>query len=200
MGVQEIVAMIAREADEEAARLVADARTRAATLCEEAESTAQADVRTACDRAEPGIAAAATRRVNAARLRLLERRSAIEASRIEAVMTAAGSTLHEIADGADPSRWKAALERLAIDALETIGPGALIRVRASDATLLATVVATRAGRLEPLTDQAAPAGLWAIAPDQRITVDSTLAARLGRARIRLAEEIGRVLGLAEWSS
>jgi vacuolar-type H+-ATPase subunit E/Vma4 len=195
MGVEEIVQLIEREAAEEAVRLVADADARAATLLEEAEVAARAQVAAACERGEPAIRAEAMRRVNAARLRLLEHRAIAAARRIDAVITTADERLRAIAEGADRRRWAAALERLAIEALEAIGPGAIVRVRVADAPLVAGTVAAGGGRLEPLDGPGVPPGLQATDPAMRIEVDATLAARLGRARTRLAEDMGRALDL-----
>jgi vacuolar-type H+-ATPase subunit E/Vma4 len=197
MGVEEIVRLIERDAADEATQLVDEATVEAAARCDKAEAAARAQVRLACERAEPGIAAAATRRVNAARLRLLERRAEIAAGRIDAVMTAAGETLRAIADGADRRRWGAALDRLAAETIETVGSGAIVQARAADAANVAGRVAAAGGRLERIDDPGAPAGLLVRAPDGRLAVDATLDARLGRARSRLAEDVARALRLEE---
>ena len=195
MGVEEIVRLIEREAADESARLVADATVEAASLVEEAEAAARARVAGACELAEPAIRAEATRRVNAARRRLLERRAGTTAGLIDAVMVEAGAKLDEISSAIDRPRWEAALSRLTVAALDMVGSGAVVRVRAADAPLVAEIIATAGGRLEPLPDPSAPPGVQASSADGRLEVDATLAARLTRARTILAEDLGRALGL-----
>lgn len=195
MSVEDIVRLIEREAADEAVRLVADGRAQAAAIVESAEAAAQARVAAACERAEPAIQGAATRRVNAARLRLLEGRAGTAARQIDDVMLAAEVSLADIADGADGPRWETALSRLAAAALGAVGPGPIVRVRVCDGPLVAAVVEATGGRVEPLADPGAPAGIQAVAADGRIEVDATLRTRLTRARTMLAEDVGKALDL-----
>jgi vacuolar-type H+-ATPase subunit E/Vma4 len=196
MSVEAIVQLIEREAAAEATRIVAEGEARASSLVDDAETAAAERVAAAVERAEPAIRAEATRRVNAARLHLLERRAAETARRIDAVMAAAHDELDVVADATDRRRWAVALESLAAEAMAAVGPGAVVRVRAIDAPLVAGIVAARGGRLEPIEDRDAAPGLRASAPDGRIEVDARLDARLGRARVRLVEDVARTLGLA----
>ena len=54
--------------------------------------------------------------------------------------------LAAIADGADPERWQAALERLAREAIEFVGPDAEVDVRDRDAAALGAVASRRSAR------------------------------------------------------
>jgi vacuolar-type H+-ATPase subunit E/Vma4 len=195
MSVEAIVELIEHEAAEEASRIVADAETRASALVRDAEETARQLVAEAAGKAEPTIRAEATRRVNAARLRLLERRALVTARRIDEVITVAREELIEIANGAGRGRWATALDRLAAESIASVGPGAIVRVRAMDAPHVARAVAAGGGRVDVLEGADAELGIRASAPDGRIEVDATLEARLGRVRSRLAEDIARALGL-----
>src|SRR3990172_3052600 len=116
---------------------------------------ARARAPAACGRAEPAIRAEATRMVNAARLRLLERRAELGAAWVEAVFADAAARLEAVAGGAAQPRRARAPGRL--------GEG----------------------------------GVVARSSDGRIEVDATIAARLERARARLAEPVARILGLAD---
>jgi vacuolar-type H+-ATPase subunit E/Vma4 len=195
MGIQDIVRLIEREATDEADRLVADARAQAASIVEAAEAAAQARVTAACERAEPSIQGEAARRVNAARLHLLEGRAEAAARQIDDVMLAAEAALKDITIAADGRRWEEALSRLTVAAVEAVGPGAIVRVRARDASLVAAVVEAHGGHVEPLTEPDAGPGIRAVAADGRIEVDATLHTRLRRARTMLAEDIGTTLDL-----
>lgn len=193
-----MVRIIAEEADTEAAAIVAAARVRADGLVGEARAAADARLAAALARAEPAIRAEAVRRVNAARLRLLERRAELIAGRTAAVFQLAGERLAEIADGAQPERWRAALGRLAAEAIELAGPGAEVDVRVADAGSIAATVEAAGARLVALgPDRAAGAanpGVVVRSSDGRIEVDATLPARLERARHRLAETVAARLG------
>lgn len=193
-----MVRIIAEEAEAEAAAIVAAARVRADGLLGEARADADARLTAARARAEPAIRAETVRRVNAARLRLLERRAELVAGRTAAVFQRAGERLAEIADGAEPERWRAALGRLAAEAIELAGPGAEVNVRAADAGWVAATVEAAGARLVALgPDPAAgavPPGVVVRSSDGRIEVDATLPARLERARHRLAETVAVRLG------
>src|SRR3970040_1864650 len=80
MSVEAILEQIEAEAAAEATRRLAEARERAPQLIAEAEEHSRAQVAAACGRVEPAIRAEATRMVNAARLRLLERRAELGAA------------------------------------------------------------------------------------------------------------------------
>ncbi len=85
MGVEDIVAVIDREAREEATRIVAEAERRADELIAAAESGVQAQVDAAIERSGPEIRGAAQRRINAVRLSILEERARDDAARLVAV-------------------------------------------------------------------------------------------------------------------
>ncbi len=192
MSVEAILERVEAEAAAEAARLLGDARNRAASRIDEANEAARAHVAAACERAEPEFRAEAARIVNAARLQLLERRAELAAARSAAVFEAAATTLEAIAGGAE-ERWAASLRRLADEAIGLAGPGARVAVRQRDCALLAERAASHGARLEPIDDRNAPAGILARSADGRIEVDATLPTRLERARVSLAESIARTL-------
>ncbi len=197
MSVETIIRVIEAEAAEEAERIVAAARERARALVDEAEAAAAARVRQACARAEPGYRAEAMRLVNAARLRLIEAQAEEAAGLVEAVFRAAGERLAALA--ADPSseRWRRALERLIEEAVQLAGPGAIVRVRPVDAAVAGPIVARLGGRLDDALDEGLAPGVLARSPDGRLEVEATLPARLARARVALAEQVARRLGVAD---
>jgi vacuolar-type H+-ATPase subunit E/Vma4 len=174
MGIEAILAQIEVEAAAESARIGAEARERSAQLVAGAEATATALVEAASERAEPGTRAEATRLVNATRLRLLERRAGLAAAGVEAVFAGAAARLETIVDGRDETRWSRALGRLAEEATALAGTGAVVTIE----------------RHGPA------AGVMARSGDGRIEVDATISARLERARVRLAEPVAEILGLA----
>lgn len=193
MSVEAMVRLIAEEAEVEAAAIVAAAQDDAARIVAAARKAADARVAAARALSVPGVRGEGTRLVNAARLRLLERRAERAAERSAAVFEAASERLTRIADGAEPERWQQALGRLAGEALELAGSGAEIQLRANDRGAVAEAVAAVAARVIPLGADA-PAGLVVRSTDGRIEVDATLEARLGRARLRLAERVAERLG------
>jgi vacuolar-type H+-ATPase subunit E/Vma4 len=195
MSVEAMVRLIADEAETEAAAIVAAAREDAAGIVAAAREAADARVAAARSLAEPGVRGEGTRLVNAARLRLLERRAERVAERSAAVFEAASGRLAGIAGGAEPERWRRALGRLADEALELAGPGAEIRLRAVDRGAVAEAAAAAGARVVPLGADA-PAGLIVRSADGRIEVDASLEARLGRARLRLADRVAAALGTA----
>ncbi len=195
MSVDAIVRTIETEAELEADRIVAEAGERGASLVAEAEAAAQARIRIARERAEPIHRAEAMRLVNAARLRLLERRAEEAASSVDAVFREAGARLAVIA--ADPAceRWHRALESLLEETVALAGPGSLVGVRTADLPAARSVAERLGCRLEENPELDRTAGVVARSADGRIEVDATAAARLTRARASLAEAVGRILGL-----
>jgi len=188
-----IVADIERETAAEIERLLADADRRAAETVAVARTELRQAVEAACARAEPAARLDAARRVNAARLRLLDRRADLATARSEAVFAAAGRRLDAIARGADPNRWAAALDRLLDEASALAGPGANVVVRSTDLPRVAQRVAA-ARAVGAGGDDAGP-GVRVTSADGRIEVDATVASRLERARVRLAEAVAAGLGL-----
>lgn len=193
MGVETILALIEHETDAEVDRLLAAARAGADVRVRAAEAAAEATIAEACARAEPRLASDAHRRVNAARLRLMERRAAVAAARVDAAFGLAERRLTAIADGADPERWQAALDRLTREAIAFAGPDAAVEVRDRDAAAIEPSVAALAARLVPTPD--APAGVVVRSDDRRLEVDATLSVRLARARAAQAEAVAGALGL-----
>jgi vacuolar-type H+-ATPase subunit E/Vma4 len=194
MGVETILALIDHEAEAEADRLLATAQADADARVRAAEAVAETTIAEACARAEPRLASDAHRRVNAARLRLMERRARVAAARVDAAFTLAARRLAAIADGEDPERWRASLERLAREAVAVAGPDAAVEVRARDAAELGRSVAELGGRLVPIADNR-PAGVVVRSADRRLEVDATLAVRLARARTAQTEPVAAALGL-----
>ncbi len=200
-----IVADIERESELQVERLLADADARAAEIVAAARASVHRVVDAACAREEPLARLEAARRVNAVRLRLLERRAELATSRSEAVFAAAAERLRRIAGGAEPDRWAAALGRLVDEAVALAGPGAALVVRARDLPLVeARVIAL--GATVRTADEGAPgagvdagldAGVRATARDGSVEVDATLASRLERARVRLAETVAAGLGIGD---
>ena len=169
MSGETILRAIEAETATEAERIVASARERAARLVEEATGAARARVEAARQ------AAAAT---------------------AEAAWVEAACRLETIA-AERAARWRAALARLTSEALDVAGPGAVVGVRAADASTIAPLVADAGGRLEPFEEGTAAAGPTVGSADGRIEVVATLPARQGQARTALAEEVASLLGLGE---
>jgi vacuolar-type H+-ATPase subunit E/Vma4 len=194
MSVEAIVRVIEAESAEEADRILADARERATTLVRDAQAAADARVRTARERAEPSHRAEAMRLVNAARLRLLERRAEHSAAVVAAAFGEAEARLDAIAGDPSGERWRHALARLIDEAVGLVGPGAVIRVRPADAPVAGPIARGLGARLDEDGSPETPPGIIAWAADGLIDVDATLPSRLGRARTRLAESVARLLG------
>jgi vacuolar-type H+-ATPase subunit E/Vma4 len=194
MSVETILALIAHEAEAEAERLLAAARTDADARVRAAEATAETTIADACARAEPRLASDAHRRVNATRRRLMERRAAAAAARVDGAFALAGLRLTAIADGSDPERWLAALDRLVREAIGIAGPDAVVEVRGRDAAGLEPSVAALGARLLSIPDDE-PAGVVVRSGDRRLEVDATIPVRLARARTAQAEPVATALEL-----
>jgi vacuolar-type H+-ATPase subunit E/Vma4 len=192
MSVEAMVRLIAEEAATEAAAIVAAAQADAASLVAEAQRAVDARVAAARATAEPAIRGEGIRMVNAARLRLLEDRAERTAERSAGVFAEAGRRLTAIVDGGDPDRWRRALERLTLEGVELVGPGAEVRVRSADRDALTALAASRGARLTTLGPDAPPGPLVRSA-DGRLEVDATLPARVRRAELRLAETVAVLL-------
>jgi vacuolar-type H+-ATPase subunit E/Vma4 len=192
MSVQAIVRAVEAAAAAEAEGIVAGARADAAAVVSTAQAAADAAVREACDRAEPRFRAEGMRRVNAARLRLLERRAVHSAAQVDAAAEAARVRLTEIA--ADPAapRWIGALERLLEETAALVGTDGTLRVRRADVPAARSMAARLGCRVEP--SDGAP-GVIGRSADGRVEVDATLPVRLERARIHFAEPVARLLGV-----
>jgi vacuolar-type H+-ATPase subunit E/Vma4 len=194
MGVEDIIAVIAREAEAEATRIVDDAERQASGLIADAEAGVQAQIDAAIERLGPEIRGASQRRINAVRLRILEQRARDDAARLVAVFDAAEGQVLAIAEGADPERWSSALAALCVDALRSVGEGASVKVRARDAEAIAGAADTWGAEVVALADDAEP-GLVVSSDDGRIEVDARLSVRLERARSLLAEAVAQRLHL-----
>ncbi len=194
MGVEGIIAIIEREADQEAKRIVADAERQAGEMIAGAEAEVQAQVEAAIERLGPEIRAASQRRINAVRLRILEDRARGDAARLTAVFDAAEEQVTAIAGGAEPARWSSALSALCVESLRSIGEGASVKVRARDIDVVSSVAATWHADVMALPDGDEP-GLVVSSSDGRIEVDARLSVRLGRARSLLAEAVAQLLRL-----
>ena len=194
MGVEDIIAVIAREADEEATRIIEAAEEQARQLVAQAEAEVQAQVDAAIERQGAHIRGTAQRRVNAVRLGILEQRARDDAARLVGVFEAAETQVMAIAAGSDPDRWQAALTTLCTEALAAVGEGALVRVRARDAEAVSSVADAAGASVEPLADDA-DSGLVVGSADGRIEVDARLSVRLARARSLLAEAVAQRLHL-----
>lgn len=195
MGVEAMLRLIERESTEEAIRLAADAEARARSIVEKAEASVAASVEAAVERAEPALRAEEVHAVNAARLRLLERRAALAAERVGVVFDAAAARLAALADGSDGERWRRAVGALARESLAGMDADACVLIRQRDAAAVADAAAGAGARVEPLDGPDAPAGLVVRSGDGRLEVDATLPVRLERARVRLAESVARLLRL-----
>ncbi len=194
MGVEEIVAIIEREVDEEATRILEDAELQASAMVTAAEAEVQAQVDSAVERLGPEIRAAAQRRINAVRLRILEERARADAARLMAVFDAAEKQVGAIADGADRSRWESALSALCDEALRAVGEGASVRVRAQDVDAIHGAADPWRADIVALADDEEP-GLTVSSQDGRIEVDARLSVRVERARSLLAEGVAQLLRL-----
>jgi vacuolar-type H+-ATPase subunit E/Vma4 len=192
MSVEAIVRAVEAAAAAEAEGIVAGARADAAAAVSTAQSAADAAIRAACDRAEPRFRAEAMRRVNAARLRLLERRAVRSAELVEAAAAAARVRLDAIAADPGGRRWIGALERLLEETAGLVGAGGMLGVRRADAVAARSIAARLGCRLEAA--DIAP-GVVGRSADGRIEVDATVAVRLEHARIRLAEPVAHLLGV-----
>ena len=195
MSVEAIIRVIETETTGEVDRILAAARERAAALVGEAEAAAQARVRLALERAEPGYRAEAMRLVNAARLRLLERRAEEAAVLVDGVFRAADERLAAIAADPASQRWQEGLDRLLEEAVRLAGQDAVVRTRGDDCPAVARFAERLGGRVEIVADPAMASGILARSADGRIDVDATLPCRLARARAALAEPVARGLGV-----
>lgn len=194
MGVEDIIAVIAREADEEATRIVDEAEQQALQLIAQAEADVQAQVDAAIERQGAHIRGTAQRRVNAVRLGILEQRARDHAGQLVAVFDAAETRVMAIAAGSDPDRWRAALSALCAEGLRAVGDGAAVRVRARDVDAVSSVAHAGGAEVVLLADDAEP-GLVVESGDGRIEVDARLSVRLVRARSLLAEAVAQRLHL-----
>jgi vacuolar-type H+-ATPase subunit E/Vma4 len=200
MSVDAIVRAVTDSAAAEADEIVEAATRHAEEHVAAARAAAAARVEEACARAEPGFKAAAMRRVNAARLRQLERRATRSAMLVDAAADAAESLLRGIAAEPDGERWQAALRRIAEETAAGIGGGGVLAVRPVDldaarghAARVGCEVAAR--DLAPGADVLDGAGVVGRSADGRVEVDARLAVRLARARVRLAEPVAGLLGM-----
>jgi vacuolar-type H+-ATPase subunit E/Vma4 len=204
VSVEAIVRVVEAESVAEAERILGAARTRAADLVAAAEADASARVREACERAAPGYRAEGMRRLNAARVRRLERRASRSARLVDAVASEASDRLTAIAaDPGDP-RWKAALARLVEETAGLIGPGGTIGVRPVDVSTIQALAEHLGCRVEPFgaggeagatgLGEGTPPGVTGRSADGRLEVDATLPVRLARARVDLA---GRIASLVD---
>jgi len=134
------------------------------------------------------------RLVNAARLRLLERRAEHSAAIVAEAFREAEARLDAIAGDPSGERWQRALERLIDEAVGLVGPEAVIRVRAAEAPVVGPIAERLGARLDEDGDPEMPPGVLAWSADGLVDVDATLPSRLGRARTRLAESVARLLG------
>jgi len=194
MGVEDIIAVIECEAVEEATRIVEDAEQQGGELVEGAEADVQAQVDAAIERLGPEIRAASQRRINAVRLRILERRARDDAARLTAVFDLAEEQVRTIAHGADPSRWSSGLAALCAEALRSVDEGASLSVRARDVDAVASAADAWGAEVVAITDDEEP-GLVVSSRDGRIEVDARLSVRLERARSLLAEAVAQLLHL-----
>ncbi len=179
MALDHLLAALARDAEGEAERLLAEARAEAARIRADAQDRAQrvrADSLGGLEadrRAAMAVELAETRR--AARRGVLEARAAVVAR----VFAEAGSRLPALLD--DPC-YRAALPNHLAEALSCVG-GEESVVRCPPA-LAGTVGASVAGRpgvsVRAVAD--APAGVTVETADGAIVVDNTLAGRLERGR------------------
>jgi vacuolar-type H+-ATPase subunit E/Vma4 len=194
MAVEDIIAIIAREADEEATKIVEEAEQQAQRLVARAEADMQAQVDAAIERQGAHIRGTAQRRVNAVRLAILEQHARDDAAQLVAVFDAAETQVMAVAAGSDPDRWDAALAALCAESLRAVGDGAWVRVRARDADAVSSVADAGGGTVVPLTDDHEP-GLVVDSGDGHIEVDARLSVRLTRARSLLAEAVAQSLHL-----
>ena len=194
MGVEDIIAVIAREADEEASRIVDEAERQAQRVVAEAEAEVQAQVDAAIERQGAQIRGDSQRRVNAARLQILEQRARDDAARLVAVFDAAEEQVMAIAGDPDDERWAAAMSALCTEALDAVGAGGTVRVRARDADAISSVADAGGAEVVLAPDESEP-GLVVSSGDGRIEVDARLSVRLERARSLLAEAVAQRLQL-----
>ncbi len=194
MGVEDIIAVIAREADEEASRIVDEAERQARQVVAQAEAEVQAQVDAAIERQGAQIRGASQRRVNAARLQILEQRARDDAARLVAVFDAAEEQVIAVASGSDTERWRTAMSALCAEALDAVGTGGLVRVRARDADAISSVAEAAGAEVVLVPDETEP-GLVVSSGDARIEVDARLSVRLERARSLLAETVAQRLHL-----
>lgn len=171
MSADAILRAIEFESEREVAAILADAGNRAERLVAEAEAAAERRVSEGLAAVEPELQADAARRVNAARLRLLHARAERRARRVALVFERAEEELRLLAADRD-DRWQDAMARLAAAACRQAGDG---------------------GRL--LADEPDQGdGVQAVSADGRLTVDSSIATRLQRARRLLIDEVVEALG------
>ena len=189
MSIETMVRAIEAEAAAEAAGLIARARAEVEAIVGEAEALEAEQLVAIRAREEPAARAEAARRVNAVRLRLLQRRASLLAERVTAAYATAEARLAALAAGGEPDRWQASLERLAGEALRLAGPGASILARPPDAAALRALATRGAIDAQILADEHLGPGLVVHAPSGKFEIDATMAARLAAARVRLADEV-----------
>ena len=110
MSVEAIVRVVEEESAAEAERIIGDARASAEQRVAAAQASAEARIREACERAEPAFRAEATRVVNAARVRQMEREATRLAALVDAAMGEASARLTAIVRepaGTQMARWSA---------------------------------------------------------------------------------------------
>ncbi|MDH4142689.1 MAG: V-type ATP synthase subunit E family protein [Chloroflexota bacterium] len=200
MSVEAIVRVVEEESAAEAERIIGGARASAEKRMAAARASAEAQIREACERAEPAFRAEATRVVNAARVRQMEREATRLAALVDAAMGEASARLTAIVREPDGPRWQGAIARLVEESARAVGRHGTIVIRACDVAAARAIVERLGCRVE-IQDATAPiadplsAGAVGWSEDGRIEVDATLRVRLGRARAGLAEPIARMLGV-----
>jgi vacuolar-type H+-ATPase subunit E/Vma4 len=205
-----ILLAIRREGDAQGAAILAAAAQRGEELVTRAEAAADERVRRALVDAGPGIAREANRIVNEARVRAIHARTRIADDRLDGVFAAAARRLAELASNPADPRWRAALAGLADDASGFTGEGSSLAIGGSRALSTDSCRPAVAGGLQegaPAVpdvgdpsdpddldcDEEIRAGVVSRSRDGRLEVDATIETRLAQARLRMADEVARIL-------
>ena len=195
MSIEAMAQAIEADAAAEAAAVIERARAEARAIVERAEAQEAERLAEIRAREEPAARAEAVRGVNAARLRLLERRASLLAERVNAAYATAETRLEALAAGSDPDRWTACLERLAVEGLGLAGAEAVISARETDAVVLRALAARGAFDAEVRVDDDLGPGLLVRTTGGGVEIDATIAARLAAARGRLADAVAARLAI-----
>lgn len=182
MAIDELLTVLEREAEAEAARLIATAEAEALAIEREATARVERDRTAAVERLALTEAGLTRRALASAERRRRERTLAARAAAIDRVFAAARFRL----DRLPLERWRNGLGDLVAETIRYLEERpCLLECRPEAAALVETLLADRTGVRVASARTAAP-GILGRTEDGVVTVDNTLPERLGRDRAELA--------------